>query len=133
MTSLGHACERVDLLGMDGGCHLAVARVAGGRRLEGEVDVHGRPGDGIWYGSWEDHPGTDSSAAKSFASRRGVGKMRHIEIRDLWLQKEVAEGKVEVIKVKGEENPGNELTKHVRCEVAQRYVASTRMRLSSDC
>ena len=34
--------------------------------------------------------GTDSSAAKSFVSRRGLGRMRHIEIRDLWLQKEVA-------------------------------------------
>ena len=28
--------------------------------------------------------GTDSSAAKSFVGRRGLGKMRHIEIRDLW-------------------------------------------------
>eukprot|EP00973_Karenia_brevis_P076258 10590403-Karenia_brevis.AAC.1 len=33
--------------------------------------------------------GTDSSAAKSFVCRRGLGKMRHLEIRDLWLQKEV--------------------------------------------
>ena len=32
------------------------------------------------------HLGTDSEAAKSFASRTGLGKMRHIEIRDLWLQ-----------------------------------------------
>ena len=31
--------------------------------------------------------GTDSSAAKGFVSRRGLGKMRHLEIRDLWLQK----------------------------------------------
>ena len=37
------------------------------------------------------HLGTDSSAAKSFVCRRGLGKMRHLEIRDLWLQKEVAE------------------------------------------
>ena len=35
------------------------------------------------------HLGTDSSAAKSFVNRRGSGKMRHIEVRDLWLQKEV--------------------------------------------
>ena len=28
----------------------------------------------------------DSSAAKSFVSKRGLGKMRPIEIRDLWLQ-----------------------------------------------
>eukprot|EP00973_Karenia_brevis_P038451 5303730-Karenia_brevis.AAC.1 len=32
--------------------------------------------------------GTDSNAAKSFVCRRGLGKMRHLEIRDLWLQKE---------------------------------------------
>ena len=32
------------------------------------------------------HLGTDSSAAKSCVSRRGLGKMRHVEIRDLWLQ-----------------------------------------------
>ena len=45
--------------------------------------------------------GTDISAAKSFVSRRGLGKMRHIEIRDLWLQKEVAEGRVLVSKLPG--------------------------------
>ena len=28
--------------------------------------------------------GTDSSAAKKIVSRRGLGKMRHLEIRDLW-------------------------------------------------
>ncbi len=30
---------------------------------------------------------TDSSAAKSLASRRGLGRMRHMETRLLWLQK----------------------------------------------
>ena len=57
------------------------------------------------------HLGTDSSAAKSFVSRRGPGKMRHIEIRDLWLQKEVLEGKVLVSKVLGTENPADLMTK----------------------
>ena len=57
------------------------------------------------------HLGTDSSAAKSFVSRRGWGKMRHIEIRDLWLQKEVLEGKVLVSKVLGTENPADLMTK----------------------
>ena len=32
---------------------------------------------------------TDSSAAKSFVSKRGLGRMRHLELRDLWLQREV--------------------------------------------
>ena len=57
------------------------------------------------------HLGTDSSAAKSFVSRRGLGKMRHLEIRDLWLQKEVREGKVEISKIPGEENPADLMTK----------------------
>ena len=57
------------------------------------------------------HLGTDSSAAKSFVSRRGLGKMRHIEIRDLWLQKEVLEGNVLVSKVLGTENPADLMTK----------------------
>ena len=55
--------------------------------------------------------GTDSSAAKSFVCRRGLGKMRHIEIRDLWLQKEVREGRLKVVKVLGSENPADLMTK----------------------
>ena len=55
--------------------------------------------------------GTDSSAAKSFVSRRGLGRMRHLDIRDLWLQMEVAEGKVEVVKVPGALNSADLMTK----------------------
>ena len=32
------------------------------------------------------HLFTDSSAAKSFVSRQGLGKMKHLEIRNLWLR-----------------------------------------------
>ena len=55
--------------------------------------------------------GTDSSAAKQFVSRQGLGKMRHLQIRDLWLQKEVSEGRIKVVKVKGDHNPADILTK----------------------
>ena len=54
---------------------------------------------------------TDSSAAKSFVSRRGLGRMRHIEIRDLWLQREVCSGRVLVSKVSGSANPADAMTK----------------------
>ena len=57
------------------------------------------------------HLGTDSSAAKSFVCRRGLGRMRHLEIRDLWLQKEVSDGKVRVFKTLGSENPADLMTK----------------------
>ncbi len=54
---------------------------------------------------------TDSAAAKSFVNRRGLGKMKHIEIRDLWLQQEVLKGSVKVFKVRGVENPADLMTK----------------------
>ena len=57
------------------------------------------------------HLSVDSSAAKSFVCRRGLGRMRHLEIRDLWLQKEVADGKLVVYKVPGERNPADLMTK----------------------
>ena len=57
------------------------------------------------------HIKADSSAAKSFVSRQGLGRMKHIEIRDLWLQKEVRDGKVEVCKIAGDSNPADLMTK----------------------
>ena len=57
------------------------------------------------------HLGTDCSAAKSLVSRRGLGKMRHVEIRDLWLQKEVREGRILVHQIMGSENPADLMTK----------------------
>ena len=56
----------------------------------------------------------DSSAAKGFASKRGVGKMRHMEVKWLWLQEEVRRGRVRVKKVLGTENPADLLTKYMK-------------------
>jgi hypothetical protein len=61
----------------------------------------------------------DSSAAKGFASKRGVGKMRHMEVKWLWLQEEVRRGRVRVKKVLGTENPADLLTKYMKREDIQ--------------
>eukprot|EP00973_Karenia_brevis_P076221 10584522-Karenia_brevis.AAC.1 len=37
--------------------------------------------------------------------------MRHLEIRDLWLQKENREGRLEIEKLNGKENPADLMTK----------------------
>eukprot|EP00973_Karenia_brevis_P075554 10495742-Karenia_brevis.AAC.1 len=37
--------------------------------------------------------------------------MRHLEIKDLWLQKEVYDGNLLVKKILGEENPSDLMTK----------------------
>ena len=39
--------------------------------------------------------------------------MRHIEVRDLWLQEEVIKGKMRVIKIPGETNPADLMTKYL--------------------
>jgi len=54
---------------------------------------------------------TDASAAKGIASRRGLGKVRHIEVNQLWLQEKVGDGTIEIMKVKGEVNPADAMTK----------------------
>ena len=64
---------------------------------------------------------TDSEAAKSFVSRRGLSRMRHIEVRELWLQEEVRKGNVIVKRVAGAENPADLMTKFLgRSEVVAR-------------
>ena len=54
---------------------------------------------------------TDASAAKGIASRRGLGKVRHIELAELWLQDQVARGRVRISKVSGDENFSDSLKK----------------------
>ena len=56
---------------------------------------------------------TDSSAARSISSRRGPGRVRHVEVRELWIQEKVQRGELSIIKVKGKENMSDGLTKHV--------------------
>ena len=72
---------------------------------------------------------TDSSAAKSFVSRRGLGKMRHLELRDLWLQREVGDGKVVVKKVPGVKNPADAMTKFLSVHLLQDRLRRLSLRL----
>lgn len=56
---------------------------------------------------------TDSTAGKSVASRRGLGKMRHVELKYLWVQDIVKEGRLRVKKVAGVSNIADHLTKAI--------------------
>ena len=53
----------------------------------------------------------DSSAAKSIASRIGLGRVRHLEVKFLWLQEVVRDKRLEVKKVHGTQNPAGIRTK----------------------
>ena len=56
---------------------------------------------------------TDSAAAKAFASTRGLGRMRHLEGKDLWMQSLVRDGRLRLNKVRGDRNPADVLTKYL--------------------
>ena len=53
---------------------------------------------------------SDASAAVGVARRRGVGKVRHIEASQVWLQKRVANGGVTHVEVDGSSNIADTLT-----------------------
>ena len=53
----------------------------------------------------------DSNAAKAITSRLGLGKVRHMEVKYLWAQEAYRKKRFEVLKVAGEKNPADVLTK----------------------
>ena len=65
---------------------------------------------------------TDSSTGKSIATRRGAGKVRHLDSRELWIQERVARGDIMIKKVRGEDNVADGLTKHVDKQKMDQYL-----------
>ena len=41
---------------------------------------------------------TDASAARGVILRQGVGKVRHLQVKQLWLQENVAAGELSIVK-----------------------------------
>ena len=56
---------------------------------------------------------TDATTAKSIATRRGLGKVRHTAVNELWLQEQVATKKVAINKLQNNFNVADILTKHL--------------------
>ena len=70
---------------------------------------------------------TDASAAIGIASRRGLGKVRHVEVSQLWLQQRVADGGLSVQKVDGISNVADALTKHLGKSSLSSHTQSVRL------
>ena len=68
---------------------------------------------------------TDASAAKGITARRGAGKIRHIEVSQLWIQDKVRSGEIIMKKVGTTENLADALTKHVTAEELNYHLAHT--------
>ena len=56
---------------------------------------------------------TDATSGKAMASRRGLGKVRHIAVNELWIQEHVQNKTVTIKKIKNKFNPADLLTKHL--------------------
>ena len=74
----------------------------------------------------------DASVALSIAKRHGAGKMRLINVETLWLQGQAVQLELDCVKMKGEENPADGLTKHVKQELAEKYLKTTGLQLGKD-
>ena len=70
---------------------------------------------------------SDATAAIGIARRRGMGKIRHLDTTDLWVQEVVRSGRVELVKVLGSENPADVLTKFVDRPLLDKMLAKMNM------
>ena len=64
----------------------------------------------------------DSTAAMGTATRQGLGRMKHVQVRDLALQKWIADGRLTLQKIASSANAADLLTKHVSQNVLQSLV-----------
>ena len=53
-------------------------------------------------------------------------------MKSLWLQEKEMQKELAYIKIKGEDNPADGLTKHVRQELAERYAKTVSLTLGKD-
>jgi len=66
---------------------------------------------------------TDSSAAAAFAQKPGLGKLKHIQLREAFLKDLVSEGIIVLEKVRGTANCSNVLTKPVQAAELEQDLA----------
>ena len=65
---------------------------------------------------------TDSTAAKGITSRRGHGKVKHLQTCELWLQEVVRDKRIEIQRVGTKENPADLMTKHLDNKAATQHL-----------
>ena len=58
----------------------------------------------------------DASTALGIIGRRGVGRVRHLEVGSVWIQEQQLKRIVDMFKVPALENPADLITKRLNCE-----------------
>ena len=65
----------------------------------------------------------DSTASRGVLLREGTGRIKHLEVKQLWLQERVADGSVKVIQQPRKSNVADALTHHWSGESLGHYEA----------
>ena len=65
---------------------------------------------------------TDSSAAIGMGTRHGLGKVKHLDLKEMWIQERVMNGDIVLTKVSGENNIADLLTKHLDRNKVDHYL-----------
>ena len=65
---------------------------------------------------------TDATAAIGICRRRGLGKIRHLAVSDLWVQDRLRRGDFTLTKIAGSDNPADMLTKHVTRDIMMKHM-----------
>ena len=78
---------------------------------------------------------SDSSAGRSISLRKGTGKLRHLQVKYLWIQDALFEKRLVVEKVKGTENPADIGTKYLMAHemqaVTEKYGLAMKFRVKN--
>ena len=64
----------------------------------------------------------DANAAKGMVERRGLSRVRHIEVDNLWIQEKEARRMLPLEKVAGGDNPADLMTKNVGIDLAIKHM-----------
>ncbi|CAK0906520.1 unnamed protein product [Prorocentrum cordatum] len=101
-----HACNLLQVIGLSSGENEYYAISAGactGLGIQGLLED--------WQVPSKVKVVSDSSAARGFASRRGVGKLKHVQTRYLWVQERIVMQHLELGKIGTADNRSDLLTK----------------------
>ena len=67
----------------------------------------------------------DSAAAIGICRRKGIGKIRHLAVQDLWVQDQVRQGRFQIVKVQGRHNQADMTTKNLSREDLDRHLSAS--------
>lgn len=73
----------------------------------------------------------DSTSAAQLAQRTGVGRLKHLDIRLLWIQDLTEDGTLKVHRVHTDENTADLFTKHLGVRVFSKHVEKIGIRVTS--